>query len=97
LKRWHGACATTSVRPIWLCQWHAAEQEAAFAVTLCSHPAGTLAAVHRHCQEHAMTKTFRALRSRAVRKAWRAFSLVEDDEDDEPDQPAHPAALPSGE
>jgi hypothetical protein len=75
----------------------AAEQEIAFAATLCSHPANTLIAVHRHCEEHEVLETFRALRSRPNPNPWRAFSLVEADEDEEMNQPAQRAALASGE
>jgi hypothetical protein len=55
----------------------AAEDEVAFAASLCNHPAGTLIAVHRSFDEGAVREAFRTLHPRGDRKPMRAFSFLE--------------------
>src|SRR3954469_24116319 len=52
----------------------AAEDEVAFAASLTDHPAGTLVAMHRACEDGAIRETFRTLRSREGEKPLRAFA-----------------------
>jgi Family of unknown function (DUF6505) len=63
----------------------AAEEEVAFAESLCSQPQDTLVAVHRAFEDGAVRETFRTLRPRAGQKPARAFSFLEvEGEDDQP-------------
>jgi hypothetical protein len=55
----------------------AAEEEIAFAASLCDHPRDTLIAVRRSFEDGAIREAFRTLRPRGTRKPMRAFSLVE--------------------
>ena len=61
----------------------AAEEEIAFAESLCSQPQDTLVAVHRTFEDGAVRETFRTLRPRAVQKPARAFSFLEVEGEDE--------------
>jgi hypothetical protein len=61
----------------------AAEEEIAFAESLCSQPHDTLIAVHRTFENGAVRESFRTLRPRAGSKPARAFSFLEVDGDDE--------------
>ena len=64
----------------------AAEEEVAFAESLCSQPQDTLVAVHRVFEDGAVRETFRTLRPRAGQKPARAFSFLEvaGEEDEQP-------------
>jgi hypothetical protein len=63
----------------------AAEEEVAFAESLCSQPQDTLVAVHRGFDAGEVRETFRTLRPRAGQKPARAFSFLEvEGEDDQP-------------
>jgi hypothetical protein len=64
----------------------AAEEEFAFAASLCNHPADTLIAVHRTSEDDGIHEAFRTLRPRNGPKPLRAFSFfdVEGDEDAQP-------------
>lgn len=64
----------------------AAEEEVAFAQSLCNHPADTLIAVHRIYEDGAVREAFRTLRPRGDGKPMRAFSFleVEGEEEEEP-------------
>jgi len=55
----------------------AAEEEVAFAESLCNHPADTLIAVHRTFENGEVREAFRTLHPRGVRKPMRAFSFLE--------------------
>lgn len=55
----------------------AAEEEIAFAQSLCNHEASTLVAVHRSAEEQGIREAFRSLKSRADRKGFRAFSFAD--------------------
>jgi uncharacterized protein DUF6505 len=62
----------------------AAEEEIAFAESLCSQPQDTLIAVHRTFEDGAVRESFRTLRPRSGAKPARAFSFLEVDGEDEP-------------
>ena len=64
----------------------AAEEEVAFAESLCEQPQDTLVAVHRSYEEGQLRETFRTLRPREGPKPARAFSFleVEGDDDEQP-------------
>jgi hypothetical protein len=64
----------------------AAEEEVAFAESLCSPPQDTLVAVHRAFDDGEVCETFRTLRPRAGQKLARAFSFLEVEgvEDEQP-------------
>jgi Family of unknown function (DUF6505) len=62
----------------------AAEEEVAFAESLCSQPQDTLIAVHRVFENNEVREAFRTLRPREGAKPARAFSFMEvEGEDDE--------------
>jgi len=62
----------------------AAEQEVAFAASLCDHPQDTLIAVHRTIEDGEIREAFRTLRPRGERKPMRAFSFLEVEGEEEP-------------
>lgn len=63
----------------------AAEDEVAFAQSLCNQPSDTLVAVHRTYEDGEVRETFRTLRPRQGAKPARAFSFMEvEGEGDEP-------------
>ena len=55
----------------------AAEEEVAFAESLCNHPADTLIAVHRGFENGEVREAFRTLHPRGDKKPMRAFSFLE--------------------
>jgi hypothetical protein len=55
----------------------AAQEEVAFAASLCDHPPDTLIAVRRTFEDGAIREAFRTLRPRGARKPMRAFSFLE--------------------
>ena len=61
----------------------AAEEEVAFAESLCSQPQDTLVAVHRAFEDGDVRETFRTLRPRSGQKPARAFSFLEVEGEDE--------------
>jgi len=61
----------------------AAEDEVAFAESLCSQPQDTLIAVHRRIEGGDVRETFRTLRPRNGPKPARAFSFMEVEGEDE--------------
>jgi hypothetical protein len=61
----------------------AAEEEIAFASSLCTHPADTLIAVHRTHEDGEIREAFRSLRPRNGPKPLRAFSFLEVEGDEE--------------
>jgi hypothetical protein len=69
----------------------AAEEEVAFAESLCSQPQDTLVAVHRSFDKGEVRETFRTLRPRQGQKPARAFSFLEVEGEDE--QPAETVDL----
>jgi hypothetical protein len=62
----------------------AAEEEVAFAESLCSQPQDTLIAVHRSYEDGNVREAFRTLRPRQGAKPARAFSFMEVEGEDEP-------------
>lgn len=64
----------------------AAEEEVAFAESLCEQPQDTLVAVHRTYEEGELRESFRTLQPREGPKPARAFSFleVEGEDDEEP-------------
>lgn len=64
----------------------AAEEEVAFAGSLCTHPVDTLIAVHRTASDGEVRESFRRLQRREGTSHGKAFSFLEvEDEDREPD------------
>jgi hypothetical protein len=61
----------------------AAEEEVAFAASLCDHPNDTLIAVHRTFEDGAVRETFRTLRPREGPRPLRAFSFLDVEGEDE--------------
>ena len=66
----------------------AAEEEVAFAASLCNQPQDTLIAVHRSFENGEIREAFRSLHAKGGPKPLRAFSFleVEDDEQQPADQ-----------
>jgi len=71
----------------------AAEEEVAFASSLCTHPADTLIAVHRTHEDGEIREAFRSLRPRNGPKPLRAFSFLEVQGDEQPAEEVDLAAL----
>src|SRR6185295_113189 len=71
----------------------AAEEEVAFAVSLCNHPADTLIAVHRMFEDGAVREAFRTLHPRGDKKPMRAFSFLEVEGGEEPADEVNLVAL----
>ena len=63
----------------------AAEEEVAFAQSLCTHPVGTLVAVHRAASNGEVRESFRRLQRREGQPRGKAFSFMEVEEDALPD------------
>jgi hypothetical protein len=61
----------------------AAEEEVAFAESLCTQPHDTLVAVHRMFEDGAVRESFRTLRPLSGAKPARAFSFLEVEGEDE--------------
>lgn len=66
----------------------AAEEEIAFAASLCDHPAQTLLALHRTLEHGEIRERFRSLMPRGDRPkdAFRAFEFIEVEGEDEPQE-----------
>ncbi|WP_342722690.1 DUF6505 family protein [Bradyrhizobium sp. B097] len=62
----------------------AAEEEVAFAQSLCAHPISTLIAVHRSVRDGEVRESFRSLRLREGQGHGKAFSFMEVEDDAEP-------------
>jgi hypothetical protein len=71
----------------------AAEQEVAFAASLCDHPQDTLIAVHRTVENGEIREAFRTLRPRGERSPMRAFSFLEVEDEEEPGEKVDLAGL----
>jgi hypothetical protein len=63
----------------------AAEEEVAFAESLCTHPVSTLIAVHRSAADGDVCESFRRLQLRERGGHSRAFSFMEVEDDPEPE------------
>jgi hypothetical protein len=64
----------------------AAEEEFAFAESLCNQPTDTLIAVHRNVEDGEIREAFRTLRPRNGPKPLRAFAFLEVEGEEEPDE-----------
>lgn len=64
----------------------AAEEEVAFAESLCDHPHDTLIAIHRTTEEGAIREAFRTLQPRGGPKPLRAFAFLEVEGEEPPDE-----------
>ena len=71
----------------------AAEEEVAFAASLCDHPRDTLIAVRRTFEGGAIREAFRTLHPRGTRKPMRAFSFLEVESEEEPNEEMNLLAL----
>jgi len=71
----------------------AAEEEAAFVQSLCTHPIGSLIAVHRSASDGEVREAFRRLQLRKGQGHGKAFSFMEVEDDVEPDHDLHLADL----
>jgi hypothetical protein len=69
----------------------AAEEEIAFASSLCNHPPDTLIAVHRTCEQGEIREAFRSLQPRGGPRPLRAFAFLDVEGEDE--QPAEQVDL----
>jgi hypothetical protein len=74
----------------------AAEEEFAFAASLCDHASDMLVAVRRTHENDEIREAFRTLRPRGERKAMRAYSFLEVEGDDEPGESVDLAKLAKG-
>jgi hypothetical protein len=74
----------------------AAEEEFAFAASLCDHPHDMLIAVHRTVDNGEIREAFRTLRPRGERKPMRAFSFLEVEGEEEPGETVDLAKLAQG-
>jgi len=63
----------------------AAEDEVAFAASLCTHPVSTLIGVHRSANDGDVRESFRKLQLREGGGHHRAFSFMEMEDDPEPE------------
>ena len=63
----------------------AAEEEVAFSESLCTHPFGSLIAVHRTATDGEVRESFRRLQLREGQGHGKAFSFMEVEDDLEPD------------
>jgi hypothetical protein len=71
----------------------AAEQEVAFAASLCDQPPDTLIAVHRTFEDGEIREAFRTLHPRGERRPMRAFSFLDVEGEDEPGEAVDLAKL----
>ncbi len=71
----------------------AAEEEFAFAASLCDHPLDTLIAVARRHEDGEIREAFRTLRPKGGPKPLRAFAFLEVEGDEEPTEQVDLAAL----
>jgi hypothetical protein len=71
----------------------AAEEEVAFAQSLCSEPQDSVVAVHRAYEDGTVRESFRTLRPRDGSKLDRVFSFLEVEGEDDPNEQIDLAAL----
>ena len=71
----------------------AAEEEFAFAASLCNHPLDTLIAVHRSHEGGEIREAFRTLRPKGGPKPLRAFAFLEVEGEEEPADKVDLAAM----
>lgn len=75
----------------------AAEEEVAFAASLCNHPQDTLIAVHRSFEDGEIREAFRSLHARGGPKPLRAFSFLDVEGEEEPAEHVDLTGLAQGE
>lgn len=75
----------------------AAEEEVAFAASLCNHPQDTLIAVHRSFEDGEIREAFRSLHARGGPKPLRAFSFLDVEGEEEPEEHIDLTGLAQGE
>jgi hypothetical protein len=75
----------------------AAEEEVAFAASLCNHPQDTLIAVHRAFEDGEIRESFRSLHAKGGPKPLRAFAFLEAEDDETPADQVSLAQLAQGE
>jgi hypothetical protein len=73
--------------------WLAAEDEVAFAQSLCTHPVGALIAVQRSASGGEVRESFRRLQLRKGQRHGKAFSFMEVEDDTEADSDLNLANL----
>jgi hypothetical protein len=71
----------------------AAEEEFAFAASLCNHPLDTLVALHRASDGSEIRETFRTLRPKDGPRPLRAFAFLDVEGEDEPAERVDLAAM----
>jgi len=71
----------------------AAQEEVAFAESLCNQPADTLIAVHRSFENGEVREAFRTLHPRGGDKPMRAFSFLEVEGEEEPAEEVNLVAM----
>ncbi|OKO84343.1 DUF6505 family protein [Bradyrhizobium sp. AS23.2] len=71
----------------------AAEEEVAFAQSLCTHPLSALIAVHRAASDGEIRESFRRLQLREGQRHGKAFSFMEVEDDAETDSTLNPAKV----
>ncbi|WGS18080.1 MULTISPECIES: DUF6505 family protein [unclassified Bradyrhizobium] len=71
----------------------AAEEEVAFAQSLCTHPVSALIAVHRSASDDEVRESFRRLQLREGQRHGKAFSFMEIEDDIEPDSTRNVAKM----
>ena len=81
--RWRSSWSTNFGAPTLAAARAAAEEEVAFAESLCTQPQDTLIAVHRTFEDGEVREAFRTLRPRNGQKPARAFSFLEVEGEDE--------------
>ena len=93
-------CWRSSARRIWKPRAVAAEEEVAFAASLCDHPAQTLLAVQRSIEDGEIRERFRTLKPREATAGAdrlhahaRAFTFHEVEGEDEPDRGGRSAGI----
>lgn len=74
----YGAPDIAAARPV-------AEEEAAFAASLCDHPVNTLLAVSRELEERGVVESFRVITPEAPKSHAKIWEIVEQDSDPEDD------------
>ena len=79
LVAWCGAPDQQSAR-------RAAEEEVAFAASLCDHPVGTLLGIHRAPEADGVRESFRTLHRRDRTQPFAAFQIIEVEEEFSPEE-----------
>ena len=92
-RRWPGSFASDFGAPDLAAARAAAEEEVAFAASLCDHPPDTLIAVHRSFENGEIREAFRTLRPRGGTQADAGLRFLEVEGEEEPGENVDLAAL----